>query len=1270
MTIERQDTYRIVNANLQASVLTEYTGNTRVAMSCSMSATIKVCDEEYGIGDKNESLFPRTWKMSCRNTILNYDTEMWLYARVLRDGLSGEYIWSQNVYLPRGEKLISKDADGKPVYGAENTTYFYIMVGHITAKNAGRKITLAYGNYGVGEGDAESDQEYNSSLSAGYAARAGRLAKAVNLWGQSFDGSKDVSGLLQFVSGIEFGVPKTEEKDDDAEEPEEGGEDIEAQADTTPDEGEEEEQQPAPIVPRMYYDADLNLVRFTVPVVSDGFISAYGVNGTGGSGGGSGSGGAGGWTWGSNNNGYGKDKVVTKIELVDGVFNVTYGPAPASLDQAAVEGIVSGMGFVNSSELEGYAKVDEQGYVPKALEIPSHKLWGQPFNGTQDVKGNMSHVGVMSFDTVNENKPAADSAAGYFDGEAFHFTCPVVSDSFISAYGVNKAGGGGGGWNWDTENDNDHVGKVVTGIYLEEGTFKVTYGKAGTDVSYTQKLTRGVEIGTITIEGTPTTIYAPDTSMMMKSRSGDGTFLDLDNKNSSNWTVSNETSVYNSGAYAIYTSGNGTFSGFPNSGGIEKFNYSNLLQVRGGIDSVAQMLFPYNRTEMWIRTGNPYKTQGGNWQAWKKVSLEDENGYVEKAKTAQKLETARTIWGQSFNGTKDIKGNMSNVGVMNFDTVNENKPTAGSAAGYFDGNAFHFTCPVVSDGFISAYGLNGASGGGGISWSDGTHGEGAYYVSGFTYSDGTLTPQYTKLNAGTNVTVSTGEDTDHGTNPHWKTLTVNGESITAYTGDGIRALTGWDYIKDQIPKDNDKIYLLKVTWAASTALSTYVGYSNGYQIDYNGIIAIKTEVDNVLDGTTTVPKAALAYIATHATSADSATDATNADQATKLAAARKIWGQSFDGSGDVDGNLTVTNGDINVDSSNGLGGNFTFKKKDAGSTDVRLKLMCWEKQMMFRVEGYNTNGGDDATQNRSVVFEGGDTKRLNSFLVRTASFNIGENNSARTATSNFYGDVNIKNPPGGSVGNVTVDGNIILKTGNKHIQLGPTSEYPQIWYDSTYKCIRTKHPIVSESFITAHAAAGTSPGSFENGYSYSKFTTASSTPSLVLIADITSSTAARGMIGELVISKRSGTTNNTAPIRFTAWFEGHSYTASETSISSNHYKLESDDIEIVQPLIVSYNSKLYLALKIAATTQATEVYFHGVKVNVITPEVKAYSNATSLPTGVASKVQGDYYPAIQSLRSSVSALETKVGNIIATIQTLGKNPTSIYGSITNDGKLN
>lgn len=59
-----------------------------------------------------------------------------------------------------------------------------------------------------------------------------------------------------------------------------------------------------------------------------------------------------------------------------------------------------------------------------------------------------------------------------------------------------------------------------------------------------------------------------------------------------------------------------------------------------------------NNGNVWIRSGTT------EWTSWKKLAFTDSN-ITGNAASATKLETSRTIWGQSFDGTKNVQGALS-----------------------------------------------------------------------------------------------------------------------------------------------------------------------------------------------------------------------------------------------------------------------------------------------------------------------------------------------------------------------------------------------------------------------------------------------------------------------------------------------------------------------------------------------------------------------------------------------------------------------------------
>lgn len=63
--------------------------------------------------------------------------------------------------------------------------------------------------------------------------------------------------------------------------------------------------------------------------------------------------------------------------------------------------------------------------------------------------------------------------------------------------------------------------------------------------------------------------------------------------------------------------------------------------------------------KLYWRTNGTVNDEIGVWGKWHEIAFTDGN-----IASATKLQTARTIWGQSFNGTSNVSGNMTNVGSI------------------------------------------------------------------------------------------------------------------------------------------------------------------------------------------------------------------------------------------------------------------------------------------------------------------------------------------------------------------------------------------------------------------------------------------------------------------------------------------------------------------------------------------------------------------------------------------------------------------------------
>lgn len=109
-----------------------------------------------------------------------------------------------------------------------------------------------------------------------------------------------------------------------------------------------------------------------------------------------------------------------------------------------------------------------------------------------------------------------------------------------------------------------------------------------------------------------------------------------------NKTAISGTDVPNSGVrlYQVYN------NGYP-------ATYGNLLSIKGG--GCGELLLAWKNTNrIYYRSRSDVSTEV--WQGWSTVAFLSDN-----VASATKLQTARTIWGQSFDGTANVSGNMTNV---------------------------------------------------------------------------------------------------------------------------------------------------------------------------------------------------------------------------------------------------------------------------------------------------------------------------------------------------------------------------------------------------------------------------------------------------------------------------------------------------------------------------------------------------------------------------------------------------------------------------------
>lgn len=105
--------------------------------------------------------------------------------------------------------------------------------------------------------------------------------------------------------------------------------------------------------------------------------------------------------------------------------------------------------------------------------------------------------------------------------------------------------------------------------------------------------------------------------------------------------------------------------------------------------------------KLYWRTNGTVNDEIGVWGKWHEIAFTDSN-----VASATKLQIARTIWGQSFNGTQNVKGDMSDVGnlIMNNHKTFYIKDTSGaniSTVTLNSQNGFYLGYGVAEKNYLS-----------------------------------------------------------------------------------------------------------------------------------------------------------------------------------------------------------------------------------------------------------------------------------------------------------------------------------------------------------------------------------------------------------------------------------------------------------------------------------------------------------------------------------------------------------------------------------------
>ena len=176
------------------------------------------------------------------------------------------------------------------------------------------------------------------------------------------------------------------------------------------------------------------------------------------------------------------------------------------------------------------------------------------------------------------------------------------------------------------------------------------------------------------------------------------------------------------------------------------FQFSNVSSPVPGTNQHCVNQIAYSTSINRIYTRQRINT--GSWTAWETIAYTNDN-----VASATKLQTARTIWGQSFDGTGNVSGNLITVGQILF---SEDGKIQCSSDGYigFANRAGSISLPIKAHSLILADYLNTTS-------SYRLHVAGTFYASGaatlgstlnvsglVTATAGLTTPQYIQIGKG------------------------------------------------------------------------------------------------------------------------------------------------------------------------------------------------------------------------------------------------------------------------------------------------------------------------------------------------------------------------------------------------------------------------------------------------------------------------------------------------------------------------------------------
>ena len=478
----------------------------------------------------------------------------------------------------------------------------------------------------------------------------------------------------------------------------------------------------------------------------------------------------------------------------------------------------------NITTLQGYFT---SGSAKKALQLTNaRKLWGNSFNGTADINGSIivpdgKYISIgnikLEYDATNKALKITNTTTNE--------VANLYTSGGVSAYGVGTSSSSGGGLNGSVKAYADairltteNLSEIASAYSIKALDSRISSleGGSATAISVSGS---GNAVTSITKNGTTISVVKGST-FLTSHQSLDGYVNNITTSGTGNAI----TSVTKSGKTVTFTKG------------------ATFLTSHQSLAGYA--------TQSWVN-GKGYITSSGSISG--------------NAGSATKLQTTRSIWGQSFNGTGDVNGTIyvraTEDWYLKIDDTNNWGYRNILGHGWDDGNGDFIKFYVPNSDTWSSYFIFTKSGKMGINTSPSE----ALHVSG-------------------NI-LATGGFKKNGSNDNYVLLgggghkVISGLSVSYASSAGSANSVAWSNVSGRpssLPASD--VY----SWAKASTKPSY---------SWSEIGSRPTKVSQFSNDS--------GYITS------SASISGNAGSATKLQTTRSIWGQSFNGTGDVNGTIYV-----------------------------------------------------------------------------------------------------------------------------------------------------------------------------------------------------------------------------------------------------------------------------------------------------------------------------------------------------------------------------